>query len=258
MIPKTIHCIYPVTERTRPWSIVNHTALLLARKHHPDFKVVIWTNEAASMSPMRVSAALSDATIKPITLPTHLDGVEIGWPQYVSDVLRLQILIEHGGVYMDTDILFRAPIDAHVAAADATSVAIMSWETPEKTSACNALMIAPPANRFLAEWLRRLPESLTSSTWAQGGVVLPALLFAEEFASDSRQFLDHTFACPLDLSRPWLFDPALRDEAKARIAGSQAIHVFESFWRDTVSRVDVDWVEKTDCLFSDIFNSVVI
>ena len=58
--------------------------------------------------------------------------------------------------------------------------------------------------------------------------------------------------------RPWLFDPALRDEAKARSAGSQAIHVFESFWRDTVSRVDVDWVEKTDCLFSDIFNSAVI
>lgn len=249
-----IHFIYPVTERTRPWSLVNHAAVMLARKHHPNDEIIIWTNPVPEKHyDLLETASEARAVVQSVSLPTHLEGVEIGWPQYVADVMRLQILIEHGGVYMDTDMLLRQPLDAHIGFVNSFRVALMSWETPAKTSVCNALMIAPPENAFMVEWLRRMPEALKSQTWAQGGVVLPAQIAADPNLRLSHLMLDHTFACPLDLSKPWLFEPSLRDEAEALSAKSHAIHVFESFWRLIVRDVDHDWIKRTPCLFSDIF-----
>jgi len=253
-----IHFIYPVTPRTRPWSLVNHAAVMLARRHHPDDKIIIWTNPVPEKHhDLLETASAAKAVVQSIALPTHIEGVEIGWPQYIADVVRLQILIEHGGVYMDTDILLRQPLDAHIGFVESSHLALISWETPQKTSVCNALMISPPGNAFMAEWLRRIPQALQSPTWAQGGVVLPAQIAADESLRLSHLMLDHTFACPLDLSRPWLFDPAFREEATRLASGATAIHVFESFWRDTVKHIDADWIERTPCLFSDIFDEAI-
>ena len=252
-----IHFIYPATERTRPWSLVNHAAVMLARKYHPNDKIIIWTNaDPARHYDLLSTAGDAGAIVQSTALPTRIEGVPIEHPQYVADVMRLQILIEHGGVYMDTDILLRQPLDAHIGFVESSRVALMSWETPQKTSVCNALMISPPGNEFVAEWLRRIPQALQSPTWAQGGVVLPAQIAADESLRNSRLIVNNNFACPLDLSRPWLFDPALREEAIRLASGSHAIHVFESFWRDIVKDIDADWIARTPCLFSDIFSGV--
>ena len=253
-----IHFIYPATERTRPWSLVNPAAVMLARKYHPNDKIIIWTNaDPARHYDLLSTAGDAGAIVQSTALPTRIEGVPIEHPQYVADVMRLQILIEHGGVYMDTDILLRQPLDAHIGFVGSSHLALMSWETPAKTSVCNALMISPPGNAFMAEWLRRIPQALQSPTWAQGGVVLPAQIAADPNLRLSHLMLDHTFACPLDLSRPWLFDPALRGEAESLSATSHAVHVFETYWRDTVKHIDADWIERTPCLFSDIFDEAI-
>ena len=259
MIPNTIHFIYPVTSKTRPWSLVNHAAVMLARKYHPDYKIIIWTNnpEPKDNFKMRISAALAGAEVKQIDMPTEIGGVEIVWPQYMADVLRLQLLYAHGGIYMDTDMLLRMDLNDLRRAAEDHSRLLLSWETPEQTSICNALMIAPPENAFIGAWLDAMPEALKSPTWAQGGVVLPVELSKRDSLVDSRMILNHKLACPLDLSRPWLFNPELRNEASTRAGTSHAIHVFETYWRDIIKDIDHAWLERTPCLFSDMFNETV-
>jgi hypothetical protein len=286
MIPKTIHFIYPVTERTRPWSLVNHAAVMSARKYHQDYDIIIWTNKPRPIDnfKMRISAALANAEVKQIDLPTEVAGVKIEHPQYMADVLRLQILYAYGGVYMDTDMLLRINIEGLRLTASEDNHLLLSWETPEQTSICNALMISPPENAFVGAWLDAMPEALKSPTWAQGGVVLPMELskrdslvdsrmildhkrdslvdsrmildHKRDSLVDSRMILDHKLACPLDLSRPWLFNPELRDEARRKTSSSHAIHVFETYWRDIIKDIDHNWIERTPCLFSDIFMDV--
>jgi hypothetical protein len=148
----------------------------------------------------------------------------------------------------------RQPLERHIAFMRSANVAIISWEKNDRSSISNALMIAPPNNEFIAEWLRRIPQALQSPTWAHGGVVLPGQLAEEDSLRNSRLIVNNNFACPLDLSRPWLFDPALREEATKIASGATAIHVFETYWRDIVKDIDHDWIDKTPCLFSDIFN----
>lgn len=249
-----IHFIYPATERTRPWSLVNHAAVMLARKHHPHDEIIVWTNHAPDALLNTVLAA--KAEIEFIDLPMQICGVDIKHPQYMSDVMRLQILHEHGGIYMDTDMLLRTDVDDLRAIAQNHNRLVLSYENEARSSICNALMVAPAKNAFIGVWLAAIPGALRSPTWANGGVLLPVELSKRDDLSDSFVALSHQTACPLDLSFPWLFDPALHNEAKRRVFGSIAIHVFETYWRDTVKNIDADWIKRTPCLFSDIFKSI--
>jgi hypothetical protein len=245
LIPNIIHFIYPWTEKTRPWSLVNTLAVRLAKKHHPDYEIIVWTN-----SPTRVP--LLGVTVKKCELPTQVGGVDIVWPQYISDVMRLQILLDWGGVYMDTDMLLMMDLNSHVKAAGEHNRLFMCWEDSSMTSVCNALMISPQENLFIKTWLDKIPEALQSSTWAEGGVVLPAKLAMNPYLGEHRAILHHSFACPLDLSKNWMFDPSLKQEAKERVGCAHAIHIFETFWRDIIKDITPEWIEKNDCLFSEL------
>ena len=243
MIPDIIHMIYPVTEKTRPWSAINSLAVKMARKHHKD-RMYIWTNDYKKI-PLEIRNRVGIAECK---LPTEIDGVTIPYPQYIADVMRLQILHDYGGIYMDTDVLLQKPIE-HLLFQNNL---ILSWEGADRRSISNALMIAPPKHLFIEEWLRRIPQAIQSNTWAYGGVVLPAKMASNPYLNENLTIMPHTFCCPLDLAQPWLFDPKLKAEAKEKIKDADAIHVFETYWRDTIKNITPEWLEKTDCLLTEL------
>jgi hypothetical protein len=238
-IPKVIHFIYPWTEKTRPWSLVNTLAVRSAKKCYPDHEIIIWTN-----APTRVP--LLNVTVKNCDLPTQIGGVDIEWPQYVADVMRLDILYEHGGIYMDTDII---SLSSFVSPFNCLN---MSWETKEGTSISNAMMSAPPKNLFIKVWLDRMPEAVKHPTWAYGGVVLPYEISQNPFLKDDFVIWGNQVCCPLDLSKNWMFDPALKQEAKEVVGISPAIHIFETYWRDIIKDITPEWIEQNDCLFSEL------
>jgi hypothetical protein len=243
MIPKIIHFIYPWTERTRPWSLVNTLSVRSAIKTYPDHKIIMWTN-----APTRVP--MLPIEIQKCEIPSQFGGVQIEWPQYVSDVMRLDILYEYGGIYMDTDIISVrpfTPVDE--------DVLTISWEDTTMESVCNAFMVTPPGNLFIKTWLDKMPEALTYVTWAYGGVVLPKELALNCYLEDQRSVIDHKLACPLDLKANWMFDPKLKDAAKEKIADAYNIHIFETFWRDIIKDITPEWTEKNDCLFSELFKA---
>jgi hypothetical protein len=242
-IPKVIHFIYPWTEKTRPWSLVNTLSVRSAIKHYPDHEIIVWTN-----SPTRVP--LLGVTVRKCALPTQVGGVDIEWPQYVSDVMRLQILLDWGGIYMDTDIISLKPFTPLN-----EKILTISWEDKTMESICNAFMIAPPGNLFVKTWLDHMPEAITNPTWAYGGVVLPKELALNPFLEDQRSIINHKLACPLDLKANWMFDPKLKDAAKEKIADAYNIHIFETFWRDITKDITPEWTEKNDCLFSELFKT---
>lgn len=243
MIPNVIHMIYPVTEKTRPWSLINTLSVKMARKHH-DGPILIWTNKP-DLIPQEVHDI---ASVTFISLPTHAGTTRIEYPQYVADVLRLDLLYVSGGIYMDTDILLQKPLTEFLS----EERLVMSWETLDRKSISNALMISPPNNLFIGEWMRRMPEAVQNETWAYGGVVLPAKMASNPYLNDSCVILTKQFCCPLDLSRPWLFDPALKAEAKDKIIGCHAIHVFETYWREIIKDITPEWLDKTDCLLTEL------
>jgi hypothetical protein len=179
---------------------------------------------------------------------TPMDGVyrnvNIEWPQLQSDVTRLEILQREGGIYLDTDMLVLHPLDVlHIAGHDF----IIGFE-PGEASMCNALMMAEPEAPFIKLWLDKMPEALQSTTWAQGGVVTPFELWKEN--SFLAMAVDAGLFCPLGLDKNWMFDPVLADEAQKKVKNSFSVHIFETYFRDTVKDITPEWCEQNDSLFS--------
>ena len=241
MIPNIVHFIYPVTERTRPFSYLNLQAIRRAAHIQRPDRILFWTNtdDLTAIDYWSEFASLVEPVL--ISFPKN------DWPQYQSDWARLQILNDMGGIYMDTDMLLLEPFRMLD-----TQKLVIAWETAEEVSVSNAMMAAPPGNAFVAKWLEMLPKALQNPTWAYGGVVLPALLAKEPEFKDHVHLLGHKFCCPLDLIANWMFDPTLKKEAMERVQGATAIHAFETYWRDFVRYVTPEWTKSHDCLFSEL------
>lgn len=245
MIPKNIHFIYPVTDKTRPWSMVNDLSVETAFHVYPEHQIYIWTNNLYAV-PFN-NMGHGRINVCEIDLPTHIGDAEIVWPQYASDVMRLQILLDYGGIYMDTDIInlrqFTPPDE---------NTLTFCWETPKCESICNAIMFAPKGNQFIKSWLDRMPAAMSHPTWAYGGVVVPYEMANDPSFDPYHSAISSNAFCPLDLSKNWMFDPALKAEAKERVGSSYAVHVFETYWRDIIKDITPEWIRQNDCLFSEL------
>ena len=251
LVPKVIHFIYPVWENTRPLSYVNYVAVALARKHHPDYTIKFWVS-GTPVQNENWDKIQQLVEIHPFESPTHWKGIKIQWPQYSSDIARLQILDHEGGIYMDTDMLCLKPLDNLIG-----NKLIMSWEDQSMKSISNAMILSPPNNNFLKIWLGGIGDAM-KGVWAEGGVVLPATIWdngTDYLRQDSDIILPKNF-CPLDLSRKWLFDPYYANTAEALSKDSYAIHVFETYWRDIIKDITPEWCNAIDCLFSRISKSL--
>jgi inositol phosphorylceramide mannosyltransferase catalytic subunit len=91
MIPKKFHHIWlgpdPLPKEHGPW-------IETWKRHHPDWEFTLWTEENLPEDPIR---------------PEVVERLRA--PVERADILRLEILYRHGGVYLDTDLECLRPID---------------------------------------------------------------------------------------------------------------------------------------------------
>ncbi len=99
-----------------------------------------------------------------------------------ADFVRLDALIEHGGVYADIDTVFVNPFPESLF--EGSFVIGRERPVPDertgelKPSLCNALLMAEPGSKFAIEWRRRMAGAL-NGTWNNHACFLPERLSRE-------------------------------------------------------------------------------
>jgi mannosyltransferase OCH1-like enzyme len=95
VIPRVIHQIWigpdPLPDEHRGW-------IETWRRHHPAWEHRLWTEDDLPQDPIR---------------PEILERLRV--PVERADILRLEILYRHGGVYVDTDVECLRPMDEALA-----------------------------------------------------------------------------------------------------------------------------------------------
>lgn len=92
--------------------------------------------------------ALKLLTLNKINPPTHVFDRPVVHYAHQSDVIRLQMLREHGGIYMDIDTLCMRPFTELLA-----QQCVMAPESYR--GLCNAVILSEPQGVFLTAWLER-------------------------------------------------------------------------------------------------------
>ena len=155
-IPKIIHFIW--LSMGKPFNIVHYLAVLSVKKHNPDYRIILHCDAIPKYSPYYddlVEKNILETNL--VTLIESLNGNEIFWVQNKADYLRLSVLYQYGGIYLDLDIMTLKNFDCFL-----QESFVIGYERANQSNVCNAVMMTAPESPFIQEWLQ-----IYQSSWGE-------------------------------------------------------------------------------------------
>lgn len=101
--------------------------------------------------------------IEKIEVPEYYDNYHLGYFQYKADVVRLNILYEKGGIYLDIDLLIIKNFENII---NSGYDVYLSEEGERGGGLINAFIAAKPKNEFIKLWLESFKCGLRMENWA--------------------------------------------------------------------------------------------
>jgi hypothetical protein len=200
-IPNIVHFIYGLKSRGEPFHYFHYLAVLSAIQiGKPDIIYLHCEHEP--------SGSWWKRTLPLVTLIHHQPRTHIGHKRLIhyahrADVLRLEILLQMGGVYFDIDTLCLRSWH-HLLNHSFVIGEELQYNNPV-TGLSNAVMFSIPGSAFVRRWLEAYPLHFSPGEWAETACLLPRLLAAEpRMKSEIRIEPPERFHSP---TGPWLFAP---------------------------------------------------
>ncbi|PFH59924.1 hypothetical protein XA68_11693 [Ophiocordyceps unilateralis] len=214
-IPRVVHFITGV-DRPNPITLITWLAVrAVAANLGPDVEIRLhhvflsedgpwWPEVRDRVTLVRHEPSFLDgfSGIKPPPPEWH--------PAHKADILRLQILSDHGGIYLDADVILLRPLDTLLSG---RRDVIMGYEGGHRQGMCNAVILAKKGAPFLQRWYS-LYDYFDPSLWNYHSVMLPAKL-AAAYPDDICPLSPEAFFWPLwtDDQKAWMHRKLDRDEA---------------------------------------------
>lgn len=145
MIPNSLHFCFIGGGN---FSIINYLSIKSSIKLNNPIKSTIYIDqEPAGEWWQKIKPLL---TVERINTPTSVFDCPLLHPAHQTDVIRLENLIKHGGIYLDVDVICRKPFTNLL---NGVNVVMAKEVLQNKTvGLCNAVILAPPNSNFLKRW----------------------------------------------------------------------------------------------------------
>jgi hypothetical protein len=246
MIPKVVHLCFGMAPDFggKPWSLVHYAcARSMAERLRPDEIRFYYAYEPSGPWWDLTRPMLSPVRIEP---PTAIFGNPLVHPAHRADVVRLEMLIEHGGIYLDCDVLVMRDFDALLG----HKCVLGLQGEGDKAGLCNGVILAERNASFLRRWYdtyRSFRSRGRDDYWSEHSVVMPHRL-AQDDSSDLTILGNRAFHWPLFYREHlrWTFASLHPiDETE-----SYAHHLWESItWNDHLDGLTVRKVRERDTNF---------
>jgi hypothetical protein len=223
-IPNEYHFIWGLTPPGigKPFVMVHYIAIVSCYNvNKPDKINFYYAYEPSGPWWEKAKSLLNLIQVFP---PIHVYGRRLEHAAHKADVLRLEILLEKGGVYLDLDVLsirsFADLLDMHLVMGEEYEVGL-----------CNAVILAEPNSRFIKAWLSSY-ESFDEANWNEHSVRVPMRLsgsMPEVRVMDHRKFFWPIYSRKEDLRNFLMF------EGSDFCSESYCVHLWESVTWDFIS-----------------------
>lgn len=160
-IPKLIHLLFFGETEFHNY---HHRCVHSMLQHMPSYRVRIYNcKEPVGNKYWDSVKSHPNVEVVPVDVPEQFDGFMLNHFQYKADVVRLEVLYEHGGVYLDLDMLIVKNFEHLFASGHSL---YLSKEAADRDCLINAFMAAKPKNEFLKIWLDAFKSGLRMNNWA--------------------------------------------------------------------------------------------
>ena len=159
-IPKVIHLIY---FKKRPLQHYHYGCIMHMVEHLKNYQIRIYNDiEPEDNIYWKQLKKIEKIEIIHYKRPTEFDGFNLQHIQYCADVARLNILYEHGGVYLDLDMLIFKDFSKFISGKDL----YISYEGKSNGPLINSFLAVKPKNEFIKIWLNSFKTGLRMEKWA--------------------------------------------------------------------------------------------
>ena len=194
MIPNRLHYVH-LSNDGRQWQIHHHLSIKSAYVRGGFDKISIWVDKEPEGKWWEKTKPLVELNF--IEPPKEIFGKPIIQPAHKSDVIRLQVLLEYGGVYVDTDTIFVKSFKPLLN----NKFVLGQQNINGSEGLCPAVILSEVNSTFGQHWLAGFKDSFGggppgSSTWCTHSVQYP--LWLSKQIPEEITILNHeTFFWPL-------------------------------------------------------------
>jgi hypothetical protein len=188
MIPNIVHFIYISHHpHTEDFCYLFFLGILSAKKvNQPEAIYFYYNFEPIGPWWEAIKPLLTLVKVDP---PKEIDGIPIYLLPHQSDVLRLEILIELGGIYLDLDTICCRPWK-HLL----PNQVVLGREPCPEPSICNAILMAEKDAPFMNYWYDHFHKAFDPHGWNQASCQMPGQI---------ARFFDVLVMPPQTFFLPW-------------------------------------------------------
>jgi FkbM family methyltransferase len=166
-IPKIIHLLY--FGETEFYNF-HHRCIHSMIQYMPEYEIRIYNTREPPAENQYWQDIKSHPRVRihKMDAPQFYDGFELKHFQYKADVTRLELLYEHGGVYLDIDMIIVRPFHEIFASGHSFYISEEREGSNGRGSGAliNAFLAAKPKNEFIKLWLNEFKSGLRLGIWA--------------------------------------------------------------------------------------------
>lgn len=187
--------------------------------------------------------------------PDNIFGNSLHSYAHKADIIRLQKLIEYGGIYLDIDVLTLKSFKDILQNPNKDCIMGFQAYNTQYEGLCNAVIIAKPQSQFLINWLDNY-KTFNSNEWDKHSVHLPKKLAQENPELIECYNQDKFF--PIS----WWFSEKYKLFNKENLNlnllnNSYCIHLWETKWENTLNKINNNYMLNTNNLFTHIFKKYI-
>ena len=161
-IPKIIHLIY---FKGIDFQIYHLHCVKSMIKYMPTYKINIYISIEPENNPYWDEIKqYSQIELIQRKVPEYFDGFKLSYFQYKADVVRLELLYEYGGIYLDLDMLIIKNFE-HIFESN-KDFYISKEGDSEDSGLINSFLACKPKNEFIKIWLNNFKSGLRMNNWA--------------------------------------------------------------------------------------------
>jgi hypothetical protein len=179
-VPKIVHFIHGLKDSDVRFSFIHFLAIKAARDFIKPDAIYLHCLNFPSPGPGGVNEwwerARSMVLLRQARNVTHVFGNPVMHFAHKADVLRLEILLQYGGIYLDIDVIALASFD-HLLGYDMVLGEEQRSDAKSPHGLGNGVIIAHRESIFLREWYRAY-RMFDSTKWSHLSIQFPAKLAA--------------------------------------------------------------------------------
>jgi len=221
-IPNIIHFIHlGITS----FEYLHYLAIYSAYMQHNDYKIYLYYNKIPES--YWWNKVQQYVTLEKIDIPDNIFGTKLIKFAHKADIIRLQKLIERGGIYLDIDVITLKNF-APLQKINKSCILGLQEEETELERLPNFVILAQKGSKFLKLWYEEY-KTFDNKEWDVHSTHVP-VYFAKKYPELIHIEHQKSF-CPISLKEP----KKLFSDSDIDFSESYCVHLWESLWFKNIS-----------------------